>query len=369
MKRPLTHLRASAAATSKARGAALTVPKPFRPPYPASAVDRFIAWLDHRRYPAWAFLLIVALVSFLALTLVEWREGAYLPGTFRPVHAMAAAYVPFIVGLIRCLDRSAAGALRQFRPALRAGVDPARLDYEITTLPRTATLAVGAASVVVIGLAAWFFIGDIRLLGLASTPASVAVAGVLLAATWWITGVFVYHIVRQLVIIHRIYTQSTRIDFFHLTPLSAFSHHTQRTAIGILIFVYFDFLVADPVLRLHPLNLAAGGTLTLLALVAFVGPLGGAHRLLAAEKTRLLDDNARRLEAGFHELQRRMDTLKLAGADDLNKTLNSLEIERAALQRTPTWPWEPGTIRGLAAAVLLPIVLWLVQFGLQRMLG
>jgi len=43
MKRPLTHLRASAAATSKARGAALTVPKPFRPPYPASAVDRFIA--------------------------------------------------------------------------------------------------------------------------------------------------------------------------------------------------------------------------------------------------------------------------------------------------------------------------------------
>ncbi len=120
----------------------------FVPPYPPSAVDRFIAWLDHRRYPAWAFLLIVALVSFLTLTLVEWREGAYPPGTFRPVHAMAAAYVPFLIGLIRTLDRSAAGALRQFRPALRAGVDPAPLEYELTTLPRTPTLAVGAASVV-----------------------------------------------------------------------------------------------------------------------------------------------------------------------------------------------------------------------------
>jgi hypothetical protein len=310
----------------------------------------------------------VALLSFLALTLVQWREGAYPPGTFRPIHAMAAAFVPFILWLIRYMDRSAAKSLQEFRPALRAGVDPAALEYQLTTLPRRPTLAVGAVSVVVIGLGAWLFIGDIQVLGLAPTPLSLTVAGVLLAATWWTTGVFVYHTVRQLVIIHRIYTRCARIDFFHRTPLSAFSHHTQRIAIGILLFVYFDFLAADPDLRFHPLNLAAGGTLTLLALVAFVGPLGGAHRLLAAEKTRLLDDNARRLEAGFHELQRRMDTLLLAGADDLNKTLSSLEIERAALQRIPTWPWEPGTIRGLAAAFLLPIALWLTQFALQRML-
>ncbi len=340
----------------------------FVPPYPPSWIDRLIAWLDHRRLPAWAVLLVVALLSFLVLTLVQWREGAYPPGTLRPVHAMAAAYVPFIIWLIRYLDRSAARAVREFRAALRAGVDPASLEYELTTLPRRPTLAVGAASVVVIGLGAWFFIGDIQVLGLAPTPLSLTVAGVLLAATNWMTGVFVYHTVRQLVIIHRIYTQSTRIDFFHRTPLSAFSHHTQRIAIGILLFVYLSFLAADPDFRFHPLNLAAGGTLTLLALVAFVGPLGGAHRLLAAEKTRLLDDNARRLEAGFHELRRRMDSLKLSGADDLNKTLGSLEIERTALQRIPTWPWEPGTIRGLAAALLLPIALWLIQYGLQRVL-
>lgn len=264
MKQPSTHRRSLGAPAGKT-GAGPTIAPSFFPPYPPSLIDRFIAWLDHRRLPAWAVLLVVALLSFLALTLVQWREGAYPPGTFRPVHAMAAAYVPFIIWLIRTLDRSAAGALRQFRPALRAGVDPAALEYEVTMLPRTPTLAVGAVSVVVFALSGWLFIGDIGVLGLAPTPVSVAVAGVLLAATWWITGVFVYHTVRQLVIIHRIYTQSTRIDFFHLTPLYAFSHHTQRTAIGILFFVYLDFLAADPGLRVHPLNLAAGGTLTLLA--------------------------------------------------------------------------------------------------------
>ncbi len=341
----------------------------FVPPYPPSLVDRVIGWLDRQAIPGWVILLILAALTFLVLTLVEWREGAYPPGTFRGVHALAASYVPFIIWLIRAQDRSAASAVREFREALRVGVDPAALEVELTTLPRTPTLAVGAVSVIVIALGAWLFIPDIRLLEFAPTPLSEAVAGVLLVATWWMSGVFVYHTVRQLAIIHRIYTQSTRIDFFHLTPLYAFSHHTQRTAIGILIFVYVDFLVADAGLRFHPLNLAAGGSLTLLALAAFVGPLGGAHRLMGAEKTRLLDDNARRLEAGFLELRRRMDTLSLSGADDLNKTLSSLEIERTALQRIPTWPWEPGTVRSVGAAVLLPVFLFAVQQILSRILG
>ena len=44
-------------------------------------------------------------------------------------------------------------------------------------------------------------------------------------------------------------------------------------------------------------------------------------------------------------------------------------MEAADLQRIPTWPWSPGTPRGVVAAVFLPVILWLVQFGLQRLLG
>ena len=341
---------------------------PFVPPYAPSPIDRLIVWLDRQPLPGWALLLAVALLSFLVLTLVEWREGGYPPGVIRPLHVLVGAGVPFLIWLIRYFDRSAASALTEFRSTLREGADPQSLRYQLTTLPRTPTLVVGGASVLVIGGMAWLFIRDFRLLEVAPTPLSMAVFGAILIPTWWISGVLIYHTGRQLVLIHHIYTRQTRIDFFHLSPLYAFSHHTRRTAIAILLFVYFDFLVADPTIRFHPMNLGAGGLLTLLAVVAFVGPLGGAHRLLAAEKARLLDDNARRMEAGFHELQRRMDSLKLAGADDLHRTLSSLEIERAALQRIPTWPWEPGTIRGLAAALILPLVLWLIQFALQRVL-
>ena len=55
--------------------------------------------------------------------------------------------------------------------------------------------------------------------------------------------------------------------------------------------------------------------------------------------------------------------------DDLSKALASLEIERASLERVPTWPWERGTLRSLVAALLLPLILWLAQAFLEKSLG
>lgn len=90
--------------------------------------------------------------------------------------------------------------------------------------------------------------------------------------------------------------------------------------------------------------------------------------MLVREKERQLDQTAVRLKTGLADLHRRVDQGRLARMDDLHKAVATLEIERAALVRIPTWPWEPGTIRGLAAAVFLPIALWLIQFALQRVL-
>lgn len=55
--------------------------------------------------------------------------------------------------------------------------------------------------------------------------------------------------------------------------------------------------------------------------------------------------------------------------DTMNKAMASLEIERAALVRVPTWPWDPGTLRTVIAALLLPIIIWLIQYGLERLMG
>ncbi len=100
----------------------------------------------------------------------------------------------------------------------------------------------------------------------------------------------------------------------------------------------------------------------------FAWPLLGIHRRLVAEKRKALAESARRFEAAVAELHQRVDKKAMTKMDDLNKTLASLELERAALQRIPTWPWDPGTLRGLAATLVLPLVIWLVQYILQRVL-
>jgi hypothetical protein len=55
--------------------------------------------------------------------------------------------------------------------------------------------------------------------------------------------------------------------------------------------------------------------------------------------------------------------------DELRDAMTSLEIERSALTRIPTWPWQPETLRGLITALLLPVAVLLIQFVLQRAFG
>ncbi len=82
-----------------------------------------------------------------------------------------------------------------------------------------------------------------------------------------------------------------------------------------------------------------------------------------------MSEVAVRFEASTVQLHHQIDKGELDAMDQLNKALSSLEIEKTALARTPTWPWEPGTFRGLLAAILLPVAVWLVQILLGRLIG
>jgi hypothetical protein len=64
-----------------------------------------------------------------------------------------------------------------------------------------------------------------------------------------------------------------------------------------------------------------------------------------------------------------MDAQELEGIADLRTAMSCLEVEHDTLARIPTWPWQPGTLRGLFAAVLFPLMVWIIQWILQRVLG
>jgi hypothetical protein len=51
------------------------------------------------------------------------------------------------------------------------------------------------------------------------------------------------------------------------------------------------------------------------------------------------------------------------------KVISVLETERDMLKRISTWPWQPETLQFLMTALLLPLLLWIIQYVLQQFLG
>ncbi len=360
-----------------------SVSSTFAPPYPPSWFDRFTDWVDRLPGPAWAFYLTLAVVVVLAETAIQWKEGTFPVGSFSLLQVWNVGYFAFVLWLMHYLDKTAASSLATFRPLLttasgkRPSVDDesrfATLFYRLTTLPARPAMLVTVTGVVFAAV----LIGPQLSSGLVPTPfvdtartplSTAAVMGVFAFANGLVFLLF-YHSYHQLTQISRIYNKQARINVYQFQPLYALSRPGALTALGLIAIAYAWILASTSVGR-SPSAVGIGMTLTstAIAVAAFFLPLLGAHRRMVAEKEARLADAAARFEAAASELHRQLDRGRLLQMDSLNKALGSLEIEQNALRKIPTWPWQPGAIRAVVAALLLPLAIWILQQLLARFL-
>ncbi len=66
-------------------------------------------------------------------------------------------------------------------------------------------------------------------------------------------------------------------------------------------------------------------------------------------------------------LHERVDKEILVDADKLHMQIASLVVEREALSRLSTWPWDTATVTGFVSALVVPALLWVVTHALERM--
>jgi hypothetical protein len=341
------------------------------PAYAPSWVDRFTDWVARLPGPSWSYYLGLGLVLLFVQAMVLWVEGAFPIGGVDPAHAFLAAAVPFMLALIHFLDSRAGTVLTGMRPALKTTEEEyTNLLYQLTTLPAVPTLLAGLSA---LGFA---LLSEIpgepyHLEALDPFPISAILLRFVYLICWWVFGTLAYHTVHQLRLINRIYTQHTRINLFRMHSLYDFSNLAALTAGGLAVVPY-AWLFANQFVEIvmeDPIVLGFFLMVTFFAAVTFIWPQLGIHRLQIAEKERLLDEANQRFEAAIVELHQRVDSENLEGIVDINMAMAGLEIERSALARIPTWPWEPEAVRLLITALALPLGLWLIQFILQRVLG
>lgn len=340
-------------------------PVPYRP----SWLDRLTAAVERAPGPAWAVYLALAAV-LLGLEVAAMLADGTWPGHITLYQFVLALTGITFVAEMHGLDAVAARALAAFRPCLT--VDDAtfaRLQYELVTLPAGATLAWSAAScagsLLILAASPSALYAE---LGVWLSPLSMAVQLPLWLLAWWVNGALVYHTLHQLGLISRILSRHTQIELFGLQPLYAFSGVTALTGGAFVVQAYIWISALPGVLSGAQAPLAAGVLLfnIMLGGSTFVLPLWGVHRLIAAEKAAWRAVLAARTRAVFVALGAPVGGTPPAAPAELKDTLEVLAAAETRLDRVSTWPWQGAQVRGLASAVILPILLWLVTRLLER---
>lgn len=345
-----------------------------QPPRP-SWVNRLIDFIERLPAPPWLVYLAVAVPLVAVFVAVQAWQGAYRAEGFLAWHIFVAVQPLYGVMAIHHLNRVAANAIRQFRPAMKGGeIEFNAALYRLTSLsPRHA----GIASL----LGALFIM--IQLLGIrdaetlaafqhvAPTSISLAVNSVYILVAWAVYGVWIYHALHQLKAIDWLYTSGAVVDPFYPEPLYALSGIAFWTVIVVLPAALGWYLVVTGG-TLSELPSEPGFVLSYilvsgLALLAICWPLRGAHQLLVDAKNRALEGNARTYNAVVEELHRIVTARELDEVDVWHKALEALDMERRRLDQLATWPWSPGALRNLLIALIIPILIWMVQYGLQQL--
>lgn len=340
-------------------------------PYPPSWLDRLGRWVDRLPIPAWFFYTLIGLFGAAGYATLEWHEGQYPTETFYPLHVFLPFGVSYLLVLTYYLDRYAGAAFDRFRPALIEDSEQqeALLRFQLTTLPARPTFY---ATIIGVGVASLTFLAPstqrAQLYNYADTPLSGFVHTTLWILIWVVGGAFIYHEIHQLRIINLIYTKHTRINLYQLRPLYALMRLSWINAIGIGIYAIAGLAVTPTSASGTAAVTQAIGVLPapILPFMVFLSPLWGIHRLLAAEKGRLLDNNQAAIEHIVNEVHQRVRAQPRDDIDYLQKLLNALETEARLLKGIPTWPWPTDTLRSVIATLLFPFSIWLLQQFLLR---
>lgn len=361
-----------------------TTPGVLTPPYPPSWFDRLTSWIDRLPGPAWGFYVFLAIALTLAVTAIQWIEGAYPAGTFHAGHVFTGASLAVVLGLMHFQDKAATSAITSFRPLLSSegagsgspeedGSAFARLSYQLATLPPRPALL---ATIIGCAFASIAYVIDVvgggvppYLAGAAGTAWSTASIMIPFILANGLFALLVYHTFHQLRQVSRIYTHHTRIDIYQLQRLYALSFPGTLTALSLLAFAYGLYAITPRGAPENPVQIGIYLIFAGAASAAFALPLIGAHRALVAEKSANLAQASSRFKTITIRLHDELDSGRMSEMDALNRALASLQIEQEVLRKIPTWPWDPAAARALLVTLLLPVAVWIIQFILERYLG
>jgi hypothetical protein len=334
-----------------------------------SWIDRFNNLVKNLPVSPWLFFSIFGLVLILVQMLILWLEEGSQEVDILPIIIFNGLFIPYLLGLIYLLDHQAVAAMNSMRSIIDTTESELKhYQFMLSNMPAGASLLAGLSMVVFTILLEQVWGTPIRYGALEQLPIFTVIFQMIDKSSAFLFGVFVYHTIRQLLLVNSINVNHIRINLFNLRPAQAFSKLTASTAVGLVAGVY-GWMLINPELLANPVIFGFLMMTTALALSVFVLPLYGIHRLMEATKDRMLHEIDLRSEAVFSKFNKGLRDDDTSAIDRLNGTIASLEIQYNRIKAIPTWPWKPETAQFALTAIALPLVLAALRFLVERAFG
>ncbi|NIM96032.1 MAG: hypothetical protein GTO18_20215 [Anaerolineales bacterium] len=343
----------------------VSVPMPYAP----SFIDRLTHSIQRMPIPYGITYFLFFILESAILLILSWIDG-WLPAyDFDSIVLGFPLWLWGPLAILTYLDALSLRALSEFGPLLDVSNETKRrLEHEFTTMPARGVLINGLFWLVVF-LLSWY---------LAFRPAAIGVYGFGFLAemaffaagfvSFFAGSVIYYHSFRQLRLVSRTVGMVDQFDLFWLDPVYAFSVLTSRTGVGWVLLFTGSLLTVPLEIGKVP-ELALLISQIALAMGALFLPLRIVNRRLVSEKRGQMAELDQRVKATLARLHQYVDENSLQEVSMLNEALKGLTAEREILERIPTWPWRRGLFAGFISIIVLPVVLYLIQFALGRWLG
>jgi hypothetical protein len=302
---------------------------------------------------------------------IAWWEGSLRPEIIAFAIVFTGSSFSYLA-MIHYLDKVAANAFTKFRPTMVISEQQAAdLYHELTNLRarpvRILSLAGGAAALLMIAGTEHGYIQVERGYFGSSVAAQLYWRAALIAdqIVFWN---LIYHTIHQLRVVNLIYTKYAKIDLFNLSPLYVFSRLTACTALSMILIAYL-WVATYPWLSSDFLVIGSWLIGILAAMAGFVLPLLGIHRRLVEEKLRWKVEAGRWLKVSITDFHQAIAECRLEEVDARLKVIEGVNREQILLDQIPTWPWQPGMVRGLTTTVVVPVLLWLIVRVLEHIMS
>jgi len=313
--------------------------------------------------PSW----VIAAVGFVLLFLFALASyldgrGMLTPGVgvwWRNLQFPALSIYILIIG--HFLNRHEIEVVNSFRPYV--AIDDAAMDR---LLARVSGSRRGDLIVLGVGIALGIIMNPTWNLESEGFWTQVFVRGTILLLYMLVT-LSVYRIGESSRLFRALYKEPLKLDIFDLSPLRPVAQHSLAIAstfmgaitLSVLFNPYAEWLLSFPALLIY-------GISALIAVVLFFSNLLDAHHVMLRIKMNELKVVRDHLSMNYYALKDRTPAGQLPGAGSLEGPTTLWLAYEKRIKEAPEWPFTGGTLRDLAASIILPVVVGVVANFLTK---